>query len=169
MSVAAVKVYEDRIIIGADSQLTLGDGSHKKEVENAKIWEGNNIIVAGAGEIYEFSLFVIYCKANNPIHATDTGIFHFFVDFVAWKTEKLQREEFKLDCSYLFIFGKKAFLIDEDFYIKEINTYQAIGAGMTYAEAALYLGHSVDEALKVACRLSPDCEEPLTIFTIKKD
>lgn len=168
MSVAAVKVFDDKIVIGVDSQLTLSDGTHKKEVENAKIWQGNNITVAVAGEIYEFSLFVIYCKANNPMHATDTSIFNFFTDFVRWKTKKLQKEEYKLDCSYLFIFEKTVFLIDADFYIKEITSWQAIGGGMVYAEAALYLGHSVEESLKVACRLSPECEEPLTIIEIEK-
>jgi ATP-dependent protease HslVU (ClpYQ) peptidase subunit len=166
MSVAAVKVYEDKIIIGADSQLTLGDGSHKKEIENVKIWKENDMVVAGAGSIYEFSSFLIYCKKNSPACATDVSIFDFFVDFATWKKEKLQMEDFNLECSYLFVFDKHVFLIDEYFYIKEITTYQAIGSGMAYAEAALYLGHSIREALAVACRLSPECEEPLNIYEI---
>jgi len=168
MSVAAVKISDGKIYIGADSQLTLEDGTYKKEIENVKIWQGNGITVAVAGEIYEFSLFIIYCKKNNPLHATDASIFKFFTNFVKWKNKKLRKEEFSLDCSYLFVFDKKVFLIDVDFYIKEITTWQAIGGGMTYAEAALYLGHSLEESLRVACRLSPECEEPITIYCVEK-
>ena len=65
------------------------------------------------------------------------------------------------------VFEGKVFLI-EGFYVKEIEEYMAIGAGMDFALAALYLGSTVQEAIKTACHLSILCEEPINIVEIKK-
>ena len=56
----------------------------------------------------------------------------------------------------------------EGFFIKEVTDYTAIGAGMDYSLAALYLGNSVKESIKAACHLSIYCEEPINIMEIKK-
>jgi hypothetical protein len=56
----------------------------------------------------------------------------------------------------------------EGFWCKEVTDYTAIGAGMDFALAALYLGNSVKEAIKAACHLSVYCEEPVNIIEIEK-
>ena len=55
----------------------------------------------------------------------------------------------------------------EGFYVKEITDYMAIGAGMDFALAALYLGSSVKDAIKTACHLSILCEEPINLIEIE--
>ena len=40
----------------------------------------------------------------------------------------------------------------------------AIGAGMSYALAALYLGHSAERAVETAIELSTMCEAPIIVI-----
>ncbi len=54
--------------------------------------------------------------------------------------------------------------IVQDYFITEVTTYEAIGVGTRYALSALCLGHSVEEAIEVACELSIYCEKPVIKF-----
>ena len=49
-----------------------------------------------------------------------------------------------------------------------IITYEAIGAGLDYALAALYLGHTVEDSVKTACELSVYCEQPIIYMTMDR-
>ena len=60
-------------------------------------------------------------------------------------------------------------LIEQNLYVNEVNEYAAIGAGEDFALAALYLGHSAKEAVKVACELSAFVAEPIVEFEMEKE
>ena len=82
-------------------------------------------------------------------------------EFSNWKKGKAEKSG--LDNSYLIGFEGKVFSVN-GWFIQEVITYEAIGAGMDYALAALYLEKSAEEAVKVACELSIFCEEPIQVI-----
>jgi hypothetical protein len=65
------------------------------------------------------------------------------------------------------IFGGHLFEI-EHMLAFEIKDYTAAGAGEDFANAALYLGHSPREAVKVACDLSCYVCEPIIEYSMKR-
>jgi hypothetical protein len=170
MSVAAVQVFKNKIVLGADSQIATSD-TCKKEFSEAKIWRGKDFMFASTGECSEISLFTIYCNTKSPIGISsydDKAALYFFIGFIEFKKE-LGAFSDKLDNDYLFVFNKKAFLVGSDLYVKRVETYQAIGAGMAFAEAILWAGHSIKHAIKAACQLSPFCDEPVVVYEYNID
>jgi len=163
MSVVAVRVEKDKITIGADSILVSGYTQEKDKM--AKLFQNEWMVVGDVGEAQEGALFQIFSKTRKPRESSVDAMTEYLFDFFSWKREKTDSDS--LENSYIIIFNKKAFLI-EGFYVKEVMDYAAIGAGMDFALAALYLGSSVQDAIKTACHLSILCEEPVNIIEIKK-
>ena len=163
MSVVAVRIEKNKIIIGADSILVNGYTQEKDKL--AKLFQNDFMVVGDVGQAQEGALFQIYTKTRKPREASLEGITEFLFEFYQWKKEKTESTELTND--YIIVFGGKAFLV-EGFYVKEITDYMAIGAGMDFALAALYLGSSVQDAIKTACHLSILCEEPVNIITVPK-
>ena len=163
MSVVAVKVEKDKITIGADSILVSGWTQEKDKL--AKLNEVNGMVVGDVGDAQEGALFLMYCKTRKPREASVEALVEFMSEFQDWMTKNVEVN--KLENQYVIILGGKAFMM-EGFFIKEVTDYTAIGAGMDYSLAALYLGNSVKESIKAACHLSIYCEEPINIMEIKK-
>ena len=163
MSVVAVRVEKNKITIGADSILVNGYTQEKDKM--AKIFQNEWAVVGDVGEAQEGALFQIYTKTRRPRESSVEGITEFLFEFYQWKKEKTESVELTND--YIIVFDGKAFLV-EGFYVKEVKDYMAIGAGMDFALAALYMGSSVQDAIKTACHLSILCEEPVNIITIPK-
>ena len=163
MSVVAVKVEKDKITIGADSILVSGWTQEKDKL--AKLNEVNGMVVGDVGDAQEGALFLMYCKTRKPSEASVGALVEFMSEFQDWMTKKVG--DVKLNNQYVIILDGKAFMM-EGFFIKEVTDYTAIGAGMDYSLAALYLGNSVKESIKAACHLSIYCEEPINIVEVKK-
>lgn len=163
MSVVAVKVTKNKIIIGADSIIAYGWTQEKDKL--SKLEEVNGMVVGTVGVAEEGSLFRVYCRTRKPRSADDESIIDFLSDFQDWMRNKIDKTEIEND--YIIVYKKKVFLIN-GFYVKEVVDYTAIGAGMDFALSALYLGNSVEESIKAACHLSVYCEEPINIITIDK-
>lgn len=163
MSVVAVKVTEKKITIGADSIIVQGWTQEKDKL--AKLNEVNGMIIGDVGDAQEGALFLIFCKTRKPREGSVDALVEFMSEFQDWMSNKI--DETKLNNQYIIIIDKKAFIV-EGFFIKEVTDYTAIGAGMDYALAALYLGNSVKESIKAACHLSIYCEEPINIFSVDK-
>ena len=163
MSVVAVRIEKNKIIIGADSILVNGYTQEKDKL--AKLFQNDFMVVGDVGQAQEGALFQIYTKTRKPREASIEGITEFLFEFYQWKKEKTESTELTND--YIIVFEGKAFLV-EGFYVKEIKEYMAIGAGMDFALAALYLGSSVHDAIKTACHLSILCEEPVNIISVER-
>jgi ATP-dependent protease HslVU (ClpYQ) peptidase subunit len=163
MSVVAVKVTKNKITIGADSILVYGNTQEKDKF--AKLNEVNGMIIGDVGDAQEGALFLIFCKTRKPREASVEALVEFMSDFQDWLGKKIDNTT--LENQYIIVLEKKAFML-EGFFIKEITDYTAIGAGMDYALAALYLGNSVKESIKAACHLSIYCEEPINIIEVGK-
>jgi ATP-dependent protease HslVU (ClpYQ) peptidase subunit len=163
MSVVAVKVTKNKITIGADSILVSGWTQEKDKL--AKLGEVNGMVVGDVGNAQEGALFMVFCKTRKPREASVDALIEFMSEFQDWLNKKIGETTLKNE--YIIVFDGKAFLM-EGFYIKEITDYTAIGAGMDFALAALYLGNSVKDSIKAACHLSIMCEEPVNIIEIEK-
>lgn len=163
MSVVAVKVTNKKITIGADSIIAFGWTQEKDKL--AKLEEVNGMIIGSVGMAQEGALFRVFCRTRKPRAADVESIVDFMSDFQDWLKNKI--DDSTVENGYILVFDKKVFNI-EGFYVKEITDYTAIGAGMDFALAALYLGNSVKDSIKAACHLSVYCEEPINIFEVEK-
>tara|TARA_R110000803_G_scaffold191628_1_gene254325 strand:+ start:127 stop:618 length:492 start_codon:yes stop_codon:yes gene_type:complete len=163
MSVVAVKVTKEKIVIGADSILVSGWTQEKDKL--AKLNKVNDMIIGDVGDAQEGALFLMYCKTRKPREASVEALVEFMSEFQDWMAKKVDIT--KLGNQYVIILDEKAFMM-EGFFIKEVTDYTAIGAGMDYSLAALYLGNSVKDSIKAACHLSIYCEEPINIIEVKK-
>lgn len=163
MSVVAVKVKKNKIIIGADSILVSGWTQEKDKL--AKLNKVNGMVIGDCGDAQEGALFLVYCKTRRPREASVEALIEFMSEFQDWMNDKIG--ETKLKNQYIIVLDGKAFMM-EGFFIKEVTDYTAIGAGMDFSLAALYLGNSVREAIKAACHLSVYCEEPINIIEVEK-
>ena len=77
--------------------------------------------------------------------------------------EKEKIDDDKIENSYIFVYKGKSYSF-YDYHVLEIKDFHAIGAGYQYATTALYLNHTVGEAIKISCDLSVYCEMPVNIF-----
>ena len=162
MSVVAVKIYEDKIEVAADSIMVKGWTQTNKY---SKLHFINDMYIGTSGTAEEGSLFRIYCSTRKPEQATESAIIMFFSEFADWKNNKTGSSN--LQNEYIFIFNGKVFEVQR-FHVLEIKDFSAIGAGMDFALAALYLGSNVEDAVKVACELSVYCEAPVEHYIINK-
>lgn len=164
MSVVAVKIYVDKIVIGADSQQTTGqlkDNTTKLIKVNDKFYFGH----AGLGS--ETMLFYAFSKTNViSEHNELTDIYDYLIKFTDYVKDKTTK--YGLESDFIIVNNGKAFITSNTFYVKEIIDFAAIGSGREFAITALHLGKTVEEAIKVACDLTIYCAEPITLFEIQK-
>ena len=162
MSIVCCRICDGKIEMASDSisvrHFTQGKGSNIKDVKLVKI---NDMIIGTVGTAEEGNLFFQYCSTRKPRAANEQDIMIFLAEFSGWKKKLIDNN--KVDNSYIMVMDKKAFAID-GFLVQEILQYEAIGAGMDYALAAMYLGHDVKKAVEVACELSVWCEKPIRFF-----
>jgi len=163
MSVVAVKVKKNKIIIGADSILVSGWTQEKDKL--AKLNKVNGMVIGDVGDAQEGALFLVFCKTRKPREASVEALIEFMSEFQDWMNNKIG--ETKLENQYIIVLEGKAFMM-EGFFIKEVTDYTAIGAGMDFALSALFLGNSVQDAIKASCHLSLYCEEPVNIIEVNK-
>jgi len=165
MSVACVKLYDDTIVLGADSIMIYGDMQEKNK--DAKIRKINDYSgFASAGFAKEIEFFNIFCKTHQPSRNTIEGIIDYFFEFSNWKKKKIDDD--KIDNQYIFVYKGKSYSFYE-YHVVEIKDFYAIGAGYQYATTALYLNHTVEQAIKISCSLSIYCEMPANIFEFHKE
>ena len=165
MSVVAVKKYDNKIVISADSIMVRG---YSKDTRGnfSKINSINDMIVGSSGYAEETSLMWHYARTHKPDSATEKDILNFIVEFANWK-RGITGESNILN-NYLIVFDGHVFEI-ENMFVYEIQDYESIGAGRDFANAALYLGHSPKEAVAVACELSCYVAEPIIEYQMDLD
>jgi len=167
MSVVCVKVYDDRIEIASDS-ISVKEGTQNKGADRkySKLFQIRDLIIGSIGHCAESALMRSFCSTTQPESASEERITEFIKSFVEWK--KKITDKFELLDDYFIIFQGKVFFVENSFFITEVITFDAIGAGRDYALAALYLGHDVEKAVEVATELSIYCEKPIKKLVVKK-
>lgn len=164
MSVIAARVYESEVVMAADSILVRG--SSKRNSNFAKIAQINSMIVGGAGYAQEMSMMLHYMHTHKPASATEKDVLAFIVEFAQWKNNMIPGS--KVENSYLMIYEGHLFEI-QHMFVHEVLDFTAVGAGEDFSNAALYLGHSPTEAVKVACELSCYVCEPVIEYRMQKN
>jgi ATP-dependent protease HslVU (ClpYQ) peptidase subunit len=167
MSVVAVKIYDKEIIMSADSIIVHG-GDDKTPVGRGKIFEVNGMLIGSSGFASEAIHMALFAENHTPLAMDEREITKWMYEFVTWRSKEFgvdPKGEYQ-NC-YLFAYKGKAFYCNFG-YVGEVTDFYAIGAGEKYANAALYLGHSPAEAVKVACALSCYVDEPIITKSIAK-
>ena len=164
MSVVAARVYKDKIIIAADSIIVRG-WSKRTDHDIVKINEINGMIVGGTGYAQELSLMWQYMATHKPASATEKDVLSFIVEFSQWKRNLIGNGS--VDNTYLMAYDGHLFQIEE-MLVYEVGEHSAVGAGQDFANAALYLGNSPRDAVKVACELSCFVAEPIIEYAMQK-
>ena len=165
MSVVAVKVYDKEIIMAADSIICHGDD--KTPVGRGKIFEVNGMLIGTSGLAAEGIHLALYAENHAPLAMTDRELTRYMYEFAEWRAKEFGTEK-KLENSYLIAAKGKVFYCNFG-YVGEVTDFFAIGAGESYSRAALYLGHSPAEAVRVACALSCYVAEPIIVKSISKE
>jgi ATP-dependent protease HslVU (ClpYQ) peptidase subunit len=161
MSVVACRVFTDGYEIAADSILVRGYTQDKGGTRTfSKLFEVNNIVVGGVGAAEELALLNLFCHTHWPNSGTERGMLEFFNEFASWKKKHIDKGN--IENTYLIGYDGKVFHV-AGWFISEVTTFEAIGAGMDYALAALYLGCTTHRAVETAIELSVYCEGPIRI------
>ncbi len=156
MSVVAARITPKGYEIAADSIMVYG-WSQRKDCTLAKLNEVNGLVLGGVGTAEENMLFYLYLKEHRP-SPTEDSIVTCLSEFAAWKNARTGSA--KLENSFLIGFDRDVFST-YGYHVNRVAKFEAIGAGMDFANAALHLGHSAEQAVAVAIELSPYCEGPI--------
>lgn len=163
MTVIAGRIAEERIVVAADSQVTLG---HQAKTEGTKLYKvGEALVFGGSGHLRDVNLMRLFLDTHTPASSDERDVLEFYAEYIEWSKRKLSG--FEAHSSFLFAFDGRLFEVDSDFDVLYAD-YTAIGSGWEYARAALHLGHSPSEAVQVACDLTIYCAPPVTEYSIPR-
>lgn len=167
MSVIAVKIESDRILIGSDTQTTRGDFMKYNtgpETGSCKLQQFDDLIIGSVGSAKTIRLLGLFLETNKLKDSSEIEIVRFFKSFEDWLRKEtgdgnISRNEF------LIVKDSRA-LEFSNYYIQEIQDYWSIGSGSIWALPVLALGYSLQEALDAACKLDLYCSGPIKIIEI---
>ena len=162
MSVVACRINENGYQMAADSITVRGSLQTKGQTtDHVKLYEANGMVIGGVGRAAENSLFRLFAETHRPTNPDELAMLEFISEFAEWKKRKTDNAD--LQNSYLLGFQGVVFAT-ERWHVHRVKTYMAIGAGMSFALAALYLGHSAEKAVETAIELSIMCEGPIIVI-----
>lgn len=162
MSVVAVKINKNKIELCSDS--FVGGQYEQSKIAFVKSFQINGLTIGGVGTATEISLLKIFSENHTPKTSDEDSVINFFVEFSEWCKKK--DVNFRVENDWILIYKNKVFFIS-GLWVREIKDYCSIGAGKFFSDAVLYLGNSAEEAVNVACELSPWCEKPINKFELK--
>lgn len=163
MSVVAGRIYKNRIVVAADSQVT---SSWHLKSRFSKILKVGDFIIGGAGYANELQFMAVFIKNHKPKSADESDIVEFFVEFYEFFRKKqglLTHEPYNI---WLIAFMGKLIKTSMPGFNISYAEYDSVGSGQEFARTALYFGRSPKEAVKVACDLTIYCGEPIEQYSI---
>ncbi|OQY27041.1 MAG: hypothetical protein B6I38_10570 [Anaerolineaceae bacterium 4572_5.1] len=162
MSVVACRIKENGYEIAADSITVRGIIQTKGQTtDHVKLYETNEMVIGGVGRAEENSLMRLFAETHRPSNPDEFSMLEFLSEFAEWKKRKT--ENATIQNAYLIGFQDAVFTT-ERWHVHRVKNYMAIGAGMSFALAALYLGHSAKKAVETAIELSIMCEAPILVI-----
>lgn len=165
MSVVAARIYENKIVMASDSIIIAGwsrtDQEHFKSVKMCKT---NGMLVGSCGYLQEGSMFQVFCSNHKPSEAKMKNVIEFMIEFKKWVKELSLNSDDEakkmLENQYMLAFDSTLWVID-GVNVNQVKDFYAIGAGEDFALAAMHLGHTPFEAVKLACEMSCYVTEPI--------
>lgn len=173
MSVIAVYVTNQKIILGGDTQTTYG---HYKMLESyyGKIFDINGTYIGGVGTCFEIQFFRRFLEEKKLRQGfTEKDFNDLMLDFYTYFRHHTKDEVNGIQCSYILVHDNKAFLF-QNWLIREVEQFEAIGSGGETARTAyqvfkkLEQEPDIEKILSVTCKIDLYCHEPLKIFEIEK-
>lgn len=148
MSVVVAKVEGNKITVSSDSGCYQGWGIiPTRNMKTSKLEKVNGTILGGVGSAEETQLFFDYMKTHVIDVVDREHIRRFLKEFQDYKVELGLPKE--LNNSYILATKGQSFAID-GMFVSEITTFWAIGAGQDYANGALYMGATAEQAVEAA-------------------
>lgn len=167
MSIVVCKVTErGGYEIAADSISVRGYTQTKGQTtDHSKLFQVNGLDVGSVGGAQEAALFRLFTTTRKPAAPEEAALLEFLSEFSDWKHKKTGDNQ--IGNSYIIGFDEAVFAI-EQWLVERVVTYEAIGAGMDFALAALHLGHDARRAVETAIELSVFCEGPIQVISRPK-
>jgi hypothetical protein len=172
MSVIAVKVYDERIEIAADSQATSNSHREVLDEKNAKLFVCGNMIIGVSGYYRSIPMLRAYLEKNpQDIHSI-VGVYEFLKNFRIWEKEIKDTEssDDSDDQNLIIVTNGKAFYID-NYEVKEVSRSEAIGSGSLVASVIMDYDPytSVCTAVKAAIKHDIYCGPPIVHYIMEKE
>jgi ATP-dependent protease HslVU (ClpYQ) peptidase subunit len=166
-TIAAIQ-YEDRVVIGADSQVTATrQFSHPRM---AKITERGQYLIAGAGLSSACDIAQHIWIPPKPTVDDRKDLYHFMIaKVVPSLKQSFKDNDFKLEddkdeetrFSFLIAIGGEVFDLADDFAVSlDSSGHYAIGSGSSLALGALAHGATLEKALDIAASKDPYTSAP---------
>jgi len=164
MSVIAVIKEKETISIAADSSIVQEDVQIKNgnKNKNCKLSKINDLIIGSVGSTETHAMFCLFASTHLPPNATEDGMTEYLCNYYDWLYKKTNKRD--VDNVFIIIYKRKIFEI-YDFYVREIQTYAAIGIGRNFVLGALYCKQPLQLSMEAACEFSIWCEKPIEIHT----
>jgi ATP-dependent protease HslVU (ClpYQ) peptidase subunit len=165
---------QDKVLFGADSQVTAGNGRIQRHREMIKISERGPFIIAGSGECAPCDIAQHIWNPPRPTNAEWKDLYHFMIAKVIPSLKAVFKEnEYKWDTDddetkfcFLIAIGGQVFEIADDMSVSLTDTgFYGVGSGSSYAIGALEAGASLSEALEIAAKNDAYTSAPFIYYT----
>ena len=169
--------HPDKVSLGADSQVTAGNGRIANHPQMVKISQKGDYIIAGAGECAPCDIAQHIWVPPVPSAKDWNNLYHFMIAKVVPSLKACFKEnEYKWDVeddetkfAFLMIIGGEIFEIADDFSVcLDGKGYYGVGSGSDFAIGALSAGATVKEALKIASDNDAFTSPPFIYHTQQK-
>jgi hypothetical protein len=164
--------YEDRVVIGADSQVTSNYKYwHPRMV---KVSERGQYLIAGSGLSSACDIAQHIWTPPTPTAADRKDLYHFMIAKVVPSLKQCFKDnDFKLEddkdeetrFAFLIAIGGEVFDLADDFAISiDSSGHYAIGSGSSLALGALAHKATIEEALEIAASKDPYTSAPFYFY-----
>lgn len=161
--------------MGADSRVTYSDCNAMSDPRLKLFVDTHAGVIGGTAGYAEHAVaFNVYIASltDEELTAwtTDTRgvskLFEEFTHFTEARNIKIVEQDNVL--GHFMLASRHGAWCIEGGYVKDIQTYEAIGCGETSARPILYVQESMHKALDAACMFNIHCAYPLTFFAISR-
>jgi len=169
--------HEDKVVIGADSRVTSGNGRKAAHTQMVKVSSRSPYIIAGAGECAPCDIAQHIWQPPAPKASELKDLYHFMISKVVPSLKACFKEnEYKWDTeddetkfAFLIAVGGQVFEIADDMSVcLDGRGYYAIGSGSDYAIGALASGADMKQALRIASDYDAYTAPPFNFLTQHK-
>ena len=167
--------YRDKVLLGADSQVTAGNGQVANHPQMVKISKRGEFLIAGSGECAPCDIAQHIWMPPKPSNAELDDLYHFMIARVipslkqCFKDNEYKWNEADEDgetkFAFLITIGGTIFEIADDMSISlDSKGIYGIGSGSGYAIGALAQGATIEEALKISAKYDAYTSAPFTFL-----
>lgn len=171
--------YPDKVIFGADSQVTAPNGRRSSHPKMVKITERGDYIIAGSGECAPCDIAQHLWNPPLPSEKDKKDLYHFMIAKVVpslkecFKDHEYKWNEADSDGETKFAFlisvcGEVFELGDDMSIILDAKGFYGVGSGSSYGIGALAAGAKIQMALKIASENDAYTSAPFIYYTQQK-